>query len=291
MVSFSDPKSEWLNTVAHDLKTPINSVRGCLEMVRQLGPLNEKQEHFAGRAMAGLLRMEHLVARLLDISWVDADASLELSQVSMVELVNEAVDLLREVAEQRNIRVEVDVDPRIGDIRVDARRLGQVLDNLLSNAIKYNKQDGVVKLKATYEYDSMRVSVQDTGIGISDTDQPRIFERFFRSRQGVALKIEGSGLGLAITRAIIHKHSGHIWFETVPDQGTTFIFTLPLRAEVGDGDDSSDDSSQDLGESAEGTYVPSADLSSEATDSVDDNLQERRGQNDNDSSDESSDEQ
>jgi signal transduction histidine kinase len=283
MVSFRDPKSEWLNTVAHDLKTPINSVRGCIEMVRQLGPLNEKQDHFAGRALAGLQRMEHLVARLLDISWVDADASLELSRVSFETMVAETVDMLREVANQRGISVLTEVDPRIGFITADARRLGQVLDNLLSNAIKYNKQDGTVKLTAIYEYDLLRVSVQDTGIGISEQDQPRIFERFFRSRQGVALKIEGSGLGLAITRAIIQKHGGNIWFETVLGEGTTFTFTLPLRVNIGEGDDSADDSSQDLGEGRDGNYAHRANLASEATDSVDDNIQERRDHTDSDS--------
>jgi signal transduction histidine kinase len=283
MVSFRDPKSEWLNTVAHDLKTPINSVRGCIEMVRQLGPLNEKQDHFAGRALAGLQRMEHLVARLLDISWVDADASLELSRVSFETMVAETVDMLREVANQRGISVLTEVDPRIGFITADARRLGQVLDNLLSNAIKYNKQDGTVKLTAIYEYDLLRVSVQDTGIGISEQDQPRIFERFFRSRQGVALKIEGSGLGLAITRAIIQKHGGNIWFETALGEGTTFTFTLPLRVNIGEGDDSADDSSQDLGEGRDGNYAHRANLASEATDSVDDNIQERRDHTDSDS--------
>lgn len=283
MVSFRDPKSEWLNTVAHDLKTPINSVRGCIEMVRQLGPLNEKQDHFAGRALAGLQRMEHLVARLLDISWVDADASLELSRVSFETMVAETVDMLREVANQRGISVLTEVDPRIGFITADARRLGQVLDNLLSNAIKYNKQDGSVKLTAIYEYDLLRVSVQDTGIGISEQDQPRIFERFFRSRQGVALKIEGSGLGLAITRAIIQKHGGNIWFETALGEGTTFTFTLPLRVNIGEGDDSADDSSQDLGEGRDGNYAHRANLASEATDSVDDNIQERRDHTDSDS--------
>src|SRR5215475_11472090 len=97
MVASRDPNSEWLNTVAHDLKTPINSVRGCIELVKQLGPLNERQEHFATRAMAGLQRMEHLVSRLLDISWVDAEVDLDLTTVSLQSAVDEAVNLLDEM--------------------------------------------------------------------------------------------------------------------------------------------------------------------------------------------------
>ncbi|HSS97280.1 MAG TPA: histidine kinase dimerization/phospho-acceptor domain-containing protein [Terriglobales bacterium] len=110
MVSTPDPDSEWLNTVAHDLKTPINSVRGCIELVKQLGPLNERQEHFASRAMAGLTRMEHLVSRLLDISWADADIALDLSAVSLKAAIEEAVNLLEEMAATRNISISIQVD-------------------------------------------------------------------------------------------------------------------------------------------------------------------------------------
>jgi len=276
MVSSRDPNSEWLNTVAHDLKTPINSVRGCIELVKQLGPLNERQEHFASRAMAGLQRMEHLVSRLLDISWVDAEVELDLTMVSLRAAIEEAVNLLEEMANKRNIMVEIQVDSRIGMILADSRRLAQVLDNLISNAIKYNQDDGKVTVTAAYEGNDLQVSVQDTGIGISEEDQPRIFERFFRSRQGVALKIEGSGLGLAITKAIVQKHGGRIWFESAVEEGTIFYFTLPLRSEIGDGEDSSDESTQDLGESPEGYKGNGTELAIEESDSVDDNVQENR---------------
>jgi signal transduction histidine kinase len=276
MVASRDPNSEWLNTVAHDLKTPINSVRGCIELVKQLGPLNERQEHFASRAMAGLQRMEHLVSRLLDISWVDAEVDLDLTTVSLQSAVDEAVNLLDEMISQRNISLEIQVDPHIEMIVVDSRRLAQVLDNLISNAIKYNRDDGKVMVKALQEGREIRFSVQDTGIGISEEDQPRIFERFFRSRHGVALKIEGSGLGLAITKAIVQRHGGRIWFESKPDEGTIFYFTLPQQAEIGDGDDASDESSQDLGENPEGYGTNRTELAIEESDSVDDNVQEKR---------------
>ncbi len=282
MVSFRDPNTEWLNTVAHDLKSPINSVRGCVDMVMQLGPLNERQEHFATRALAGLQRLEHLVSRLLDMSWVEADAPLELSEVVLGDLIDDAVDLLREVAAQRGIKVKTKVDSRITPIVADERRLGQVLDNLISNAIKYNRQDGKVTIKAAYDHDSVVVSVQDTGIGISEEEQDRVFERFFRSLRGVELKIEGSGLGLAITQAIVQKHGGRIWFESRPDKGTTFHFSLPLRAASGEGDDEVGEMPQALGEFPEAFLSRQADLSSEASDSVDDNLQESNDDSDGD---------
>jgi two-component system, cell cycle sensor histidine kinase PleC len=278
MVASSDSNSEWLHTVAHDLKTPINSVRGCIELVKQLGPLNERQEHFATRAMAGLQRMEHLVSRLLDISWVDAGVELDLEPVSLRSAIDEAVNLLEEMASAHDITVVIKVDSRLERERilVDERRLAQVLDNLISNAIKYNRDSGSVTVIATVDGDQVRVIVKDTGIGISEEDQPRIFERFFRSRHGVALKIEGSGLGLAITKAIIERHSGRIWFESVFDKGTTFYFTIPLNIEIGEGDDSSDESIQDMSIGRDGRADYIVDAALEESDSIDDSLQENR---------------
>jgi two-component system, OmpR family, phosphate regulon sensor histidine kinase PhoR len=224
----SDSSNEWLDTVAHDLRTPINLVYGCLDVIKNLGPLNDKQLHYLERAFAGLKRMEHLIARLKEISWVDSSVPLELSEINLSELIEEAVDLLLESAEQKDVKVRVNVSPVIKTIQVDAARMAQVMDNLLSNAIKYNRQGGTVVIGATKEGDSVRVMIQDTGIGISEEDQPQVFDRFFRAPEGVRLKIEGSGLGLAITRGIIQRHGGDIWVESELNVGSTFYFSLPL---------------------------------------------------------------
>ncbi len=225
----SDASNEWLDTVAHDLRSPINLVYNCLDVIQNLGPLNEKQLHYLVRAFAGLKRMEHLIARLKDISWVDSSVPLELSEVSFPDLVAEAVDLLLEVAEQREVRVRVNIAPTVPTVQADAARMAQVMDNLLSNAIKYNRQGGSVVVGAVQDTDSIRVMVQDSGIGISGDDLPHVFDRFFRAPEGVRRKIEGSGLGLAITRGIILRHGGNIWVESQPDVGSTFYFTLPLN--------------------------------------------------------------
>jgi len=224
----SEFSNEWLDTVAHDLRTPINLVYGCLDVIQNLGPLNEKQMHYLERAFAGLKRMEHLIARLKDISWVDSTVPLELNDIRLADLISEAVDLLLESAEQQNVIVRINVSPNIESIRVDAMRLAQVMDNLLSNAIKYNRQGGTVVIRAVQENGSVVVMVQDTGIGIAKDDQPHVFDRFFRAPEGVRLKIEGSGLGLAITQGIIQRHGGRIWVESELDVGTSFYFSLPL---------------------------------------------------------------
>ncbi len=275
-MDFRDANTEWLHTVAHDLKTPINAVRGCIELVENSGPLNERQQHFATRAMAGLQRMEHLVSRLLDISWVDADVELELSDVNMRAVTDEAIDLLKDAADQRKIAVRVETDDRISTVSADSRRLIQVMDNLLSNAIKYNRDGGEIVVSISHETENVKVSVRDTGIGISEEDQTHVFDRFFRAHDGVKKKIEGSGLGLAITQGIIEKHHGRIWVESQLNKGTTFFFTLPLPAEVIEGDDGHREVGQNLGEGPEGRVTRSADLASEERDVVNDNIQENR---------------
>lgn len=277
MTIYNDPKAEWLNTVAHDLKTPINSVRGCIELIQQMGPLNEKQQHYADRAMAGLQRMEHLVARLLDISWIDAGMQLELSEVNLHNLILEVIDLMRDAADRRSIAIEINVDEHLGTLRADSRRLMQVIDNLLSNAIKYNNDNGTVIIAVSRDSDSIRVSVQDTGMGISAEDQPHVFERFFRARQSVAMRIEGSGLGLAITKSIIQKHRGRIWMQSKPGEGSIFFFTLPMQTSVGEGRDGLGESPQYLGEEGrDGRMGHNIGLASEEPDVVNDNIQENR---------------
>src|SRR5262249_38481876 len=115
-----------------------------------------------------------------------------------------------------------------------------------------------------------------TGIGISEDDKPRVFDRFFRARAGVKKKIEGTGLGLAITQGIVEKHRGRIWVESELNKGTTFFFTLPLPTEIIEGDDGHREVAQNLGEGPEGRVVRAADLASEERDVVNDNIQENR---------------
>lgn len=231
-MSKSDASNEWLDTVAHDLRTPINLVSGCLDVIQSLGPLNDKQQYYLNRAFAGLKRMEHLIARLKDITWVDSNAPLEVSLVNVEHLITEAVDLLLEAAEQREVNIRIHVSKELDMLKADAARIAQVLDNLLSNAIKYNRQKGQVVVTAAPNPDGILFMVQDTGIGIAADDLPHVFDRFFRASASVQLKIEGSGLGLAISKGIVERHGGRIWVESELKVGSTFYFFLPTTVNV-----------------------------------------------------------
>jgi signal transduction histidine kinase len=272
----ADSVAGWLDTVAHDLKSPLNAVRGCLDSVQGFGSLNERQQHYLDRAFAGLQRMEHLIARIHEISWVDSDLPLELSRVNPRAIVEDVLDMLREACEKRQITTEV-ILPDDLFIVADASRLWQVVENLVSNAIKYNRDQGKITVRIKQEDASIHVSVEDTGIGISANDLPYVFDRFFRAPDGVRRKIEGTGLGLAITRGIIERHGGRIWVESHPGKGSIFQFSLPIwqSPAVEEGDDAHD-TPQRRAEGREGRKTQETSLNSEERDAVNDDLQESR---------------
>jgi signal transduction histidine kinase len=161
-------------------------------------------------------------------------------------------------------------------IIADEPRLWQVIDNLVSNAIKYNKEGGAITIRAAQQGDSILISVEDTGIGISSDDQGHVFDRFFRAVEGVRLKIEGTGLGLAITKSIVERHRGRIWVESQLDVGSTFYVSLPIWQDVGEGSDGTGDMTPDRGEGNENRKTQEAVVNSEERDAVNDDVQESR---------------
>lgn len=223
----TDLGSDLLRVAAHELKSPIGAVRGCIDLIEQMGPLNEGQQKFANRALTILEHMEHLIAELLEISRLDGGVQFELASCNLGDIVRQLVDLQSTSAEARNITLHVEIAPNLPDVPCDQRFLPQAVSNLLSNAIKYNRDGGEIWVRVAVEGDEVRLSVRDTGIGISTEDQQRVFEPFFRARETAALRIEGSGLGLAITHAVVQQHGGRISVVSEPDKGSTFTITLP----------------------------------------------------------------
>jgi signal transduction histidine kinase len=272
--------SELLNIVAHDLKSPITAVKGYIELIQQAGTLNDKQQHFSERALVGLEHMAGLITKLLDIAWIDADRPPELTECNLEGLIQEAMAMLEQTAHQREITLHAEIDPNLGTIMADVRRMTQVVNNLLSNAIKYNRDGGAVYLKAQGGPDTIWLTVQDTGIGIAPEDQTHLFERFYRSKAGVEAKIEGNGLGLSIVKGVVERHQGRIWFETVPDEGTTFHVTLPRSPDTppsnedGEGQAPHMEVSHPGGESVEGSDFARHESVNEEIDAVDDDIQE-----------------
>ena len=224
-----DYETELISVVAHDLKSPIGATRGFIELVENLGELNDQQQHFIERAMKALDRMEQLISTMLKFAEVESGLELSIDEVDLRLLIDEAVEMLTDIAAQRGITLTVTSVAGKSSVPCDSSLMSQVIHNLLANAIKYNTDNGQVNVRVTYQGPVMRVDVSDTGIGIPLEAQPKIFDRFYRAHRSRESLTRGSGLGLAISRAIVKMHDGDIWVDSTPDKGSTFSFTLPMH--------------------------------------------------------------
>jgi signal transduction histidine kinase len=153
---------------------------------------------------------------------------LEATDFDLPAAIENALTLVRERASRRGLKLDRTLDPHVGMIRADARKVKQVLLNLLSNAIKFTPEGGRIDVRAAMNGAVVEVSVTDTGVGIAPADQATVFEEF-RQVGTADKKVEGTGLGLALSRKFVELHGGKIWVESEAGRGSTFTFTLPLQ--------------------------------------------------------------
>jgi signal transduction histidine kinase len=193
------------------------------------GELNEKQDEYIRDIYASGTHLLSLINDILDLSKIEAGRmELELADFDLPQAIENALVLVRERALRRGIALEQSIDPRLGEIQGDERKVKQVLLNLLSNAIKFTPEGGKIEIRAVPSDRIVEVAVSDTGVGIAPEDQETIFEEF-RQVGTTAKKVEGTGLGLALSRKFIELHDGRIRVKSAVGNGSTFTFTLPLR--------------------------------------------------------------
>jgi signal transduction histidine kinase len=225
-------KDEFVATVSHELRTPLTSIIGYLELVLagEAGALTEEQRRFLQVVDRNASRLLGLVGDLLFVGQVEAGRLvLERRPVDLFEVAADALAAARPLAEEKGLELRAEVDPVEG-VWGDAKRLAQVLDNLLSNAIKFTPEGGRVCLRVRAEGTRVVIEVEDTGIGIPESERDRLFERFFRTSTAREQAIPGSGLGLSVARLIVEGHGGRIDVSSSEGEGSTFHVELPIRA-------------------------------------------------------------
>jgi signal transduction histidine kinase len=193
----SQHKSEFLANMSHELRTPLNAIIGFSEVLteRMFGELNEKQEEYLKDIYASGTHLLSLINDILDLSKIEAGRmEPELTDFHLPTAVDNALTLVRERASRRGITLQAVVDPRLGNVRADERKIKQVVLNLLSNAIKFTPEGGRIDVRAVPVDGSVEVSVSDTGVGIAPEDQDAVFEEF-RQVGVTATKQEGTGWG------------------------------------------------------------------------------------------------
>ena len=230
-------KSEFLANMSHELRTPLNAIIGFSEVLQErlFGELNEKQAEYTDDILTSGRHLLSLINEILDLSKVEAGRmELETATFDLPLAIDNARTFVRERATNHGITLEVKVDERLGDYVGDERKIKQILLNLLSNAVKFTPEGGRITINARPINGAVEISVTDTGIGIAEEDQPKVFEEFRQVGSDNAKKVEGTGLGLTLAKKFVELHGGRIWVESELGKGSTFVFTLPttLQASV-----------------------------------------------------------
>ena len=249
-------KSEFLANMSHELRTPLNAIIGFSEVLKDgmLGELSGKQRDFVGDIFSSGTHLLSLINDILDLSKVEAGKmSLDLDPIELKPLFTNSLSIIREKAAARHVRLTMEGADELGTVRLDGRKLKQILYNLLSNAVKFTGDGGVVTLQArrvapekvgqlspgaigrSFPFENaeftefLQIRVEDTGIGIPREGLDRLFKPFSQVDSGLARKFEGTGLGLVMVKAMAELHGGTVAVESAAGKGSSFTVWLPVR--------------------------------------------------------------
>lgn len=223
-------RQDWTTVVAHDLRQPLTVITGYANLLRNhLGegdgadPANRAVEHISSAAH----NLKRMIEDLLDLSRIETNRlQLRRQGVDLSDLILTVLERSSELAEEHP--VEADVPRTVGSIEVDPERVEQVLGNLLSNAAKYGYPRSPIQVALRRLDNEVAVSLTNYGVGIPADEIPNLFTRFNRLDEATHRQIPGLGLGLYIAKGLVEAHGGTIWVESIPDEVTTFHFTLPI---------------------------------------------------------------
>ncbi len=223
-------RREFIANVSHELKTPLTSIKAYAETLRG-GAIDdpETSHKFLERIEEQAERLHTLILDMLMLARIESDQqAFEIGSVSVGEVVDQCLESQQPAAEAKEIRLVVEPEQAPALVRADREGLRGILDNLVDNAIKYTPPGGQVSMHWYVEGDVARIEVQDTGIGIREEDQRRVFERFYRVDKARSRELGGTGLGLSIVKHLVQSFDGRVEVESQPGQGSTFIVELPL---------------------------------------------------------------
>jgi signal transduction histidine kinase/DNA-binding response OmpR family regulator len=224
-------KSEFVNTVSHDLRSPLTAILGYTELVERAGPMNNLQRDFLHRVQNSVQSITGLVNDLLNLGQIEAGFDMHREQVYFKQLIEFSLESFKIQIAEREIIVKKNIAEELPSLFANPVQMRQMLDNLLDNAIKYTPKGGNILVQAAVQHNQIFMQVKDSGKGIPLADLPFIFDKFFRAGN-VEKGTVGTGLGLAIVKSIVEAHQGRVWVDSTLSEGTTFTIVFPLTENI-----------------------------------------------------------
>jgi light-regulated signal transduction histidine kinase (bacteriophytochrome) len=230
-------KSEFLANMSHELRTPLNGIIGFSELMYdgKAGALSNVQREYLGDVLSSAHHLHELINDVLDLTKVEAGRmQFDPQPVDLHLLLRDARDILRTMAAKKHIEVRLSADAALDDVTLDPQRFKQVLFNYLSNAIKFTPDGGAVEMRVVPEGEGeFRLDVEDSGVGVKESDLPRLFVEFQQLDSSKSKRYAGTGLGLALTRRIVEAQGGRVFARSTPGKGSVFSAVLPRRPRTG----------------------------------------------------------
>jgi len=232
-------KSEFVSVASHELRTPLAAIKNAVQLILngKTGEINENQTKFLSMADRNINRLTNILNNLLNLSRIESGKiGMKFENLELKELIELTASSLRPQADEKSIRIDVEVPEQLPSVYGDHEKIEQILTNLIGNAIKFAPDGGQILITA----DSLQngggerhrhmvaISVKDTGIGIPQEHLEAVFEKFHQVEGSLHRSMSGTGLGLAITKGLVEAHQGKIWVESEVGKSSTFTFTLPI---------------------------------------------------------------
>lgn len=219
-------KDEFIGLASHELKTPVTSLSGYLQIINRRLPAGDENKAFMEKALVQINKLSDLISDLLDVSKIETgQLPLSFTSFDLVQLVKDVTEVMQYSTKTHHLVLDKKLDKLM--VVADRQRIEQVIVNLLSNAIKYSPGTDLVNISVSAANNKALVSVQDFGLGISKEQQERIFTRFYRV-EDISVNISGLGIGLFISKEIISRHAGKLWVEGSQGKGSAFFFEIPI---------------------------------------------------------------
>ena len=223
-------QKKFFATVAHDVKSPLTAIMGYSEILTAKLAAMPSELKYASNINTSAKTLNVLISDLVDLAAIESGKlRVEITTLNLLAVVQDVRARVEIAAQKRQLSLTVEVPPVLPPLAGDDARIGQVVQNLCTNAIQYTKEGGKITIRVENAGDRVVVSVIDTGIGISKEDLPRVWERFFQTKEAQGMRKAGFGLGLKIAREIVQRHGGEMGIESELGKGSRFFFHIPVK--------------------------------------------------------------